>query len=656
MRWRLAWLSAVLWCGCVLGAQTSIPVTAIWDLDPSHDAPGLTWELERDGVIHPCGPVTVTATDRRCAATVPALAGTYRLRGVTASGEAGPWSGPGSGTQTAPGQFVITWHSDITLTPPEPTEMAVAYVSSASQTADLTSAGGNVDATLDAGTGSNRVVYAYVVWRFDRGTLTGVAYNGVSLTAVGSTANSGNFRGALYRLVGPTTGSNTLRASFTGSGNFPVWVTCISLDGVDSTTPEDTLVQEVESGSDTSTSQSVSTSSATDDRVLTGAWFATSGFDTTGSVVGSSYTIRQQVLHGGAGARLIIGDADGAATVTPETSYNNTSSWGALRWAVNVNAAAGSGAYSLALDAASVAVSGQAIGLQAARRLAVDATSVSVTGQAMGVYAGRRLAADAGSVSLTGQAVGLRAARTLALEAGSLALSEQAVSLRAARRVALDAATVTVAGQAVTLTRGLRLSLDPASLTISGQTVGLSAARRLTLDAAAITISGSDVTLIPPAGAYSLALDPAAVSLSGQPLTLRAARTLALEASSVAVTGQAVGLSTARTLALDPAAVMVTGQDVALLRPHTLALDAGSVALTGQALTLRADRRLPLDAVVMTVTGGALVFDYSGSLIGIIDLAGAYTPVITLAGAHTPVIAVPGAYTPTVTLAGVLEA
>ncbi len=91
------------------------------------------------------------------------------------------------------------------------------------------------------------------------------------------------------------------------------------------------------------------------------------------------------------------------------------------------------------------------------------------------------------------------------------------------------------------------------------------------------------------------------------------------------------------------------------MRPHTLALDAGSVALTGQALTLRADRRLPLEALVVTVTGGALVFDYSGSLIGIIDLAVAYTPVITLAGAHTPVLAVPGAYTPTVSLAGVLD-
>lgn len=142
MRWRLAWLSAVLWCGCVLGAQTSIPVTAIWDLDPSHDAPGLTWELERDGVIHPCGSVTVTATERRCSATVPALAGTYRLRGVTASGEPGPWSVEGSGTQTAPGAFVITWHSAITLTEPEPgPTMELSDNFDADSSADWTSDG-----------------------------------------------------------------------------------------------------------------------------------------------------------------------------------------------------------------------------------------------------------------------------------------------------------------------------------------------------------------------------------------------------------------------------------------------------------------------------------------------------------------------------------
>ena len=148
MRWRLAWLSVLL-CGCVLGAQPAVPVTALWDLDPSHDAPGLTWELERDGVIHPCGSVTVTATERRCSATVPALEGTYRLRGVTATGEAGPWSGSGSGTQTAPGSFTVTWHSDITLTDPTPHRwvptMSVRFDASTeglNRTASLPSTGG----------------------------------------------------------------------------------------------------------------------------------------------------------------------------------------------------------------------------------------------------------------------------------------------------------------------------------------------------------------------------------------------------------------------------------------------------------------------------------------------------------------------------------
>lgn len=116
-RWLILAALLLPW---TLAAQTGVTVTARWDLDPSHDAPGLTWELERAGVIYPCGPVTVTASDRRCPATVPALAGVYRLRGVTASGEPGPWSAEGSGSQTAPGQFVITWHSPITLTEPEP--------------------------------------------------------------------------------------------------------------------------------------------------------------------------------------------------------------------------------------------------------------------------------------------------------------------------------------------------------------------------------------------------------------------------------------------------------------------------------------------------------------------------------------------------------
>lgn len=290
-------------------------------------------------------------------------------------------------------------------------------------------------------------------------------------------------------------------------------------------------------------------------------------------------------------------------------------------------------AYTLSLDAASATITGQALGVRAARTLATDPASCTITGQTIGVRATRTCTLSPSSVTLTGQTVGLRATRYLSLSPSSYTVSGQDVGVFYGRALGLSPASVTITGQDVGLRATRLLGLDPASVVISGQSVSLLATRRLALDPSSVVIDAQDLTLtFASVGAYVLSLSPAAMAITGGALGVTATRRLVVDAAATTVTGATVGITAARRLSLDPAAV----------------------AVTEQALTVRADRRLPLGALAVTITGGALVFNSQGNLIGIIDLAGAYTPVVVMAGAQTRTIALDGIDTPIITLGGAL--
>ncbi|TXH57029.1 MAG: hypothetical protein E6Q97_05130 [Desulfurellales bacterium] len=218
--------------------------------------------------------------------------------------------------------------------------------------ANFSGSGGDQDFTVDGGSGANRVMYVYLWMRTDRGHSIAITYNGVSLSAVGASAQnpaeSSRTTAQLYRLVAPSSGNNTLRFSIgAGSGSGYANAHVVVVQDADQTTPNDTVVHEAESGSDNGTTQDVSVSSAVGDLVLTFAQFSASSNDSTGSVSGGSYTLVQQTQHGGTFSRVLTGTAAGAATVTPATTYNNTSPWGSTRLGVSLNpvAAAGNAAY-----------------------------------------------------------------------------------------------------------------------------------------------------------------------------------------------------------------------------------------------------------------------------------------------------------------------
>lgn len=340
-RWLLA---LCLLVPAVGAAQGPVSVTASWDAplatSPAH--PVTAYELERDGVVHACAPLTETS----CRAQVPAITGTYRLRGLNDLG-AGPWSEPGSGGGAVPGAVTIIQHH---FTPAQvPTMAATVETFAAPAVTDWTASGGTQNFTVAGGSGANRVMYIYAVWRYDRGHTLSYTFNGVSATKLNveqtNPLDSTRTKGELWRLIAPASGNNTLAiTASSGSGTAYCSVHVVVVQDADQTTPNDTVVHEGESGSDAATTQDVSVSSQTDDLVLMFAHFMTNGSGTTGSVSGSSYTLHQQTLNAGPGTRMITGSAAGATTVTPATTYNNSAaSWGALRLGVNINAAAAAG-------------------------------------------------------------------------------------------------------------------------------------------------------------------------------------------------------------------------------------------------------------------------------------------------------------------------
>lgn len=105
------------------------------------------------------------------------------------------------------------------------------------------------------------------------------------------------------------------------------------------------------------------------------------------------------------------------------------------------------------------------------------------------------LTAEQGSYSLTGQSVGLRAARTLAAAQGSYALAGQSVNLLAARRLTAAQGSYALNGQAANLLHGRKLSIGQGSYTLTGQAAQLRAARLLSVATGSFLLTGQNVGL-----------------------------------------------------------------------------------------------------------------------------------------------------------------
>jgi hypothetical protein len=132
-------------------------------------------------------------------------------------------------------------------------------------------------------------------------------------------------------------------------------------------------------------------------------------------------------------------------------------------------------AYSLALAQGSYALTGQTVGLKAARQIVAAQGSYALTGQAVALKADRRAALAQGSYSLTGQSSILTAQRRIVPAQGAYNLTGQDINLTLAHGFVLtmSGGSYALAGQALTLKAARALGVPFGSYVIDGQAAGL---------------------------------------------------------------------------------------------------------------------------------------------------------------------------------------
>lgn len=315
--------------------------------------------------------------------------------------------------------------------------------------------------------GSDRVLYVAISIDGAGGTYSydaSATYNGVSMTRIHQ-GNTNQYL-AIFRLIAPDTGSNTVQVSWTGS-QYPSGV-AISYTGVDQTTPEDSVTANT-SSSGTSFSNAIS--SETDDLVL--ACYSVNNNTTPLTATGSG-TSRAET---GSTPFTSVGvsDAAGAASVTTGWSWSGSNRYSGGSF--NVNAAgAGGTPHTAEPGAAALTWAGQAVTVQAAASLAPGAAALSWAGQAATVQAAAALAPGAAALTWFGQAVTVQAAANLAPGAAALAWQGLQASFGAGVEITVGAAALVWAGQAPVVSAAAVLSPGAAALAWFGQTVTVQAA------------------------------------------------------------------------------------------------------------------------------------------------------------------------------------
>jgi hypothetical protein len=317
--------------------------------------------------------------------------------------------------------------------------------------------------------------------------------------------------------------------------------------------------------------------------------------------------------------RFTTGTSTTGGTPTITVSGGNNED-GALSWLIFAPG------YTVAIDAGSYSLSGQAVTFSKTWTVGVDAGSYSISGQDVALAYGRSLGIDAGSYAITGQDVSLdfvaganRAVVTWAevsfevgatgysitIDPGSYSVSGQDVALTHAWLVDVGSGSYSISGQDVALSYGYAVSVEAGSYSISGQTVALEHGWAVSVDAGSYSVAGQAVALVHD---WAIPVDAGSYSISGQDVTLTLLNTLQVEvdAGSYAVTGNDVELLHAWLVDVDAGSYEISGQDVTLtlLGALTIDVDAGSYEITGQDVELDLTETAPVEEVAGSSGGG----------------------------------------------------
>lgn len=222
--------------------------------------------------------------------------------------------------------------------------MAVAYETSLVPASVTFAEAGEVETVsgFNAGSGSDRILFVFVQWRERGNTISGITYGGAALTSAGSkvTDPTAFVSGQLWYRVGPASGSNDIVITIGASsgGDSIGYVSALVVNGAGG-------VSGYQSGNGNGSSANIVSSlssavtSAVGDRVVT--FHATYNESANVAATPTNYTERQDAADG-FGNSVEFGDADGAASVSPSATWDNSAF--EIKWvAVGINATATGG-------------------------------------------------------------------------------------------------------------------------------------------------------------------------------------------------------------------------------------------------------------------------------------------------------------------------
>lgn len=280
------------------------------------------------------------------------------------------------------------------------------------------------------GSGSNRLLVVTIAMRGGAGgVITGVTYNGVSMTQVTTEALTGSAHATIYYLVNPASGSNTVSVAHSMTGSTHLVVSATSLTGVDQTTPLN--VSSKASASSAGPMTTSLTTTVDDCWVVDSCAMRTQAGETATMTAATNRTSRTDSNTLAAGLRGLVstlGPAGVAGSKTMEWTKTLNHDWAIMAAAFTPAASSISG---------TAAITESADTLSSASALAIAAVLASTE-------AGDTLS-SAGALPLVGAAAVTEAndtissAATLAI-ASTAAITEGGDSLSSASTIAIAAA------------------------------------------------------------------------------------------------------------------------------------------------------------------------------------------------------------------------
>jgi hypothetical protein len=191
---------------------------------------------------------------------------------------------------------------------------------------------------------------------------------------------------------------------------------------------------------------------------------------------------------------------------------------------------------------------------------------------------GTTIAIDAGSLTLAGQTLGL--ASTVPIGTGALTLVGQVPSM--ASVIPIGAGSLAIAGQAPVLSS--TIPIGTGALTLAGYIPALLGQGAISPDPAVLILTGHAPTL---AQSYAIAIGSGALALSGQAPTVSIGLVIPIASGGLVLSGQAPSLGSGLRITPDAGALVLAGLAPTVLatESHIISPGVGSLTFTGLAPT-----------------------------------------------------------------------